>query len=152
MTEARPEQAGHPGRPEDGSSQPPNGTIRTVGAMLMVLVIAGLLGLVIVRASRGPTEPRAQRSALIAPVGVVAPGASIELVWHALPDAELYYVYVAGARGDTVFAVHTQDTTALVPRSVAIELRQPYRWWLVAVMPDGAHHRQPAREFVVGQP
>ena len=121
-------------------------------AAAVVLLFAGSVA--IWQSSRGaPDLPRtvaASTPQLLAPAEEISPSGPVTLVWSALPSARRYDVEVLRATGEVVFAGSTRDTVLVVPTNTLVA-GGDYRWWVVALLPEGTR-AAPARRLRISNP
>jgi anti-sigma factor RsiW len=60
------------------------------------------------------------------------------LVWRAVPRAVIYRVLVTGSDGDSLWAVHTSDTTVLLPPVGGASAATVRHWYVDALLADGS--------------
>ena len=115
--------------------------LRNPRALAAATVLVFIGAVAIWQASRGaPNLPRTGASnsvQLIAPSEDAAVAAPVKLIWSALPAARRYEVEILRPGGDVVFTSTTSDTTLVVPAN-ALAAGGDYRWWVVAVLPEGS--------------
>jgi anti-sigma factor RsiW len=95
---------------------------------------------------RGPE----QAGALVAhgPLGDVA-DIRPHLTWSPAAAGAVYRVTVTAASGAPVWRASTADTIAVPPDTVSFAPGVTYRWWVDAVLADGATRSTGVREFRV---
>lgn len=86
---------------------------------------------------------------VVSPAGEVAPGAPLTFAWHSVPGARRYDLEVLNADGNVVFSAETRDTVVTGARPETILPGAEYRWWVRAVLEDGAQPRSEPRAFRV---
>jgi hypothetical protein len=134
------------------ASAPPLWRNKRLLAAAAVLLFAG--GTVIWQNVRGVEDlPRAGASnapRLLAPAEEVKAAGSLALAWSALPSAQRYEVEILRSTGEVVFASTTRDTVLNVPAN-ALAAGVDYRWWVVAVLPEGTR-ASPTRRLRITAP
>ena len=83
------------------------------------------------------------------PAGEVAADAPLTFAWHPVPGARRYDLEVLNADGNLVFSAETRDTVVTGARPETIVPGAEYRWWVRAVLEDGARPRSEPRSFRV---
>ena len=110
-----------------------------LAAAAIVLVVAGSFA---IREATLGTPADVLRDAAPTPVRLLAPAESVaattpvNLVWSALPDTRRYEIEILRPTGEVVYATTAVDTVLVVPASV-LTPGADYRWWVVAVLPEG---------------
>ena len=84
---------------------------------------------------------------VVSPAGEVAPGDPLTFAWHPVPGARRYDLEVLNADGNVVFSADTRDTVVTGARPETILPGAEYRWWVRAVLEDGAQPRSEPRAF-----
>jgi hypothetical protein len=76
---------------------------------------------------------------LVAPLDNPSREQASRFIWRRLSDAERYtLVVVDAASGEEVYAAETNDTTVVLPDSVALVAGRSYLWWVQARTALGA--------------
>jgi len=117
-------------------------------AAAVLLVVAGSVALreaVFQPADVVRDAPPAGAMQLIGPGDGAVASLPLTLVWAPLPDARRYEVEVLTAGGSAVFTTSTQDSTVVVPATIALTRGGEYRWWVSAALRDGSQVRSLAR-------
>jgi hypothetical protein len=109
---------------------------RLAAAAGLVLAVGGVATVAL--RERGETVFRggALEVALVSPEGSVAPAPALTLTWRRTPGATGYQVELVGARGDSIYAAATPDTSLILPTGVVLEAGQEYLWTVRARLAD----------------
>ena len=86
---------------------------------------------------------------VVSPAGEIAPGDPLTFAWHPVPGARRYDLEVLNADGNVVFSAETRDTVVTGARPETVLPGAEYRWWVRAVLEDGAQPRSDPRAFRV---
>ena len=79
---------------------------------------------------REPVISTTEAPVALAPRGLVS--RPVRLVWTTVAFADRYRVTLFDDAGRAVYETQTRDTSAVVPDSIHLELRQPYFWKMEA--------------------
>jgi hypothetical protein len=86
---------------------------------------------------------------VVSPGGEVAAGEPLTFAWRPVAGARRYDLEVLNADGNVVFSAETRDTVVTGARPETILPGAEYRWWVRAVLDDGAQPRSEPRSFRV---
>ena len=86
---------------------------------------------------------------VVSPAGEIAAVAPLTFAWRPVPGARRYDLEVLNADGNVVFSAETRDTVVTGARPETILPGSEYRWWVRAVLEDGAQPRSEPRSFRV---
>ena len=114
-----------------------------------------LLGTVAIWRSTQPTGETMRGAAtalrLQAPAANAAASLPVTLRWTAVPNARRYNVEVLRADGSLAYQAATTDTTVDLPVQ-SLAPNAEYRWWVRALLSDGAQPRSETRRLRITAP
>jgi len=121
-----------------------------LAASLAALIGAGSLWVTIgngpqadvVRGGRATVE-------LTSPVRAAAAPRPVVFTWRPVDGEPNYAFEVIGPEGDATFTGTTRDTSFVLPATVVLSPELEYRWWVRALMSDGAELTSPVQTFRV---